>query len=408
MPHSATGYGEITVNRVNLVEMEKVTETSDGKLSISGQESAPPTTVAMVSWLHGQIAGMQEGRIIPVLFTDKAQRNGYYAVSSASSDLTNYQGEVALADWQLELDRLGAYNEVDIQSRLTGAIRANDFSLTGQRWHSPAIGHYSYHVGNTIPSNHDRESADGNIRVYTGLPANISPRWGCNPQDYLKGSARLVCPTEVSTENTVEGINRNIGPNDWTLTNGVINVTPTATGGILTIGLYTGGSYKTTNWEIWTGGNRVNPWQTAVLIKNDPEMVILRLMAGVSSSIGGRETLDLTLRRGAQFVEGYLQSSDSVNMKVVGNNAAASASATNGTVAATVNDANGIRRVVGSAHAWTTTDTTNCGITKNTTSALDFWIGATVGAGTAGQTQVADLQNQYIAAMPEATYGVRR
>lgn len=408
MPHSATGYGEIQVNRTYLVEMEHATETTEGKLSLSGQESAPPTTLAMVTWIHGQVAGMQEGRVVPVLFRDKAERNAYYAVDSASSDLADYQGEVATADWQMELTRLGAENEIDIQSRLTGAVRQNDFGVTGVRWHSPAIGHYSYFTGTTIPSNHDRTTEDGAIRIYTGIPANYSPRWGCSPADYLKGGVRLTSNIEVSSENIVEGIKRRIDPTTWVLSNGLINVTPTSTGGTLAIGVWNSGAYRVTNWELWSGGNRVNPWQTASLIRNDPEMVILRLMAGRASTSGGRETLDLTLRRGSQFVEGYLQASDSTSLHIHGQNAAPSASAANGTVAATADDADGIRRACGSANAWDTTDITNCGFTRNSVTSLDFWIGATIGAGTAGETQRGDLQNQYIAAMPEATYAVRR
>jgi hypothetical protein len=408
VPHSASGYGEIQVNRVYLVEMEKATETTAGKLTLNGQESAPPTSVAMVTWLHGQIAGMQEGRVIPVLFRDKDERNGFYSVETASSDLTNYQDEVALADWQIDLQRLGAENEIDIQSRLTGAIRQNDFGVTGVRWHAPAIGHYAYLTGTTVPSNHNRVTEDGTIRVYTGIPNNTSPRWGCAPEDYLKGSARVTSTVEVGTENIVEGINRHIGPSDWVLSNGLINVTPTASAGVLAIGLYSSGSYRTVNWEIRSGGDNLLAWESATLIRNDPEMCILRLLANRSASTGGRESLDLTLRRGAQFVEGFLQVSDSQNLGIQGQNSAASASAANGTVAATANDANGIRRACGSARSWNTTNASNCGLTKNSTTKLDFWIGATIGAGTAGATQVADLQNQYIAAMPEATYGVRR
>lgn len=408
MPHSASGYGEVRLNWMYLVETEKITETSDRKLTLTGQESAPPTTVGMVTWLHGQISGMQEGRVIPVLFRDKDERNGYYAITSTNSDLTNYQNEVAKADWQIDLDRLGAENEVDIQSRLTGAVRQNDFSLTGVRWHAPSIGHYAYLTGTTLPSNHDRVTADGTIRVYTGIPANTSPRWGCNPVDYLKGGVRVLSTVEVSSENIVEGINRRIGPTDWTLTNGLINITPTASAGTLAIGLWSSGSYKTVNWEIWSGGNTLFAWKTASIIRNDPEMCILRLMAERSASTGGRETVDLTLRRGAQFVEGYLQVTESNNLRVSGQNAATSASAAQGYVAATADEATGIRRVCGSSRAWTTTNTTNCGIVKNSTTTLDFWIGATIGAGTAGATSAVDLQNQYIASLPEATYAVRR
>lgn len=408
MPHSSSGFGEIKVNRVYLVEKETAKEGSDGKLALEGQESAPPTTVPMVTWLHGQIAGMQEGRVVPVTFRDKAERNGYYSINTANSELTDYQGEVASATWQLDMTRLGSEGEVDIQSRLTGAARQNVFSVTGTRWHAPAIGHYSYHVGSTIPSNHDRVTEDGTIRVYTAIPANTSPKWGCDPADYLGGCVRLTTTGEVSTENELEGINRTIAPTSWTLSNGLINVTPTSTGGILAVGMWNSGAYKLHNWDVRSGGNLVNPWQTATVLRNDPEQVVLRLMAGRSSTSAGREVLDLTLRRGAQFVEGYLQVSEATTLRIYGTNATASASAANGTVAATATDADGLRWCSGSSKAFTPNLTNGGFSTTGSVAAFDFWIGATIGTGTASATDITALQEQYIGCMPEATYAVRR
>jgi hypothetical protein len=409
MPHSSSGFGEIKVNRVYLVETETAKEGTDGTLGLEGQESAPPTTVAMVTWLHGQISGMQEGRVIPVTFRDKAERNGYYSVSSASSELTDYQNEVAAAAWSLDLQRIGGENEIDLQSRLTGAVRQNDFALTGTRWHSPAIGHYAYLTGTTLPSNHDRVTEDGTIRVYTGVPANTSPRWGCNPTDYLKGAVRLTDTTYVDSENQVEGINRTIGATGWTLSNGLIQVSPTSTDGRLRVGLYSNGSYKTTDWDIRSGDNNLFAWKSATLLRNDPEQVVLRLTVERSGSTGGRETLDLTLRRGAQFVEGYLQVSESNTLRIWGANASVSATASNGTVGATANNADGIRQVAGTSRTYGTPNLTNGGFASNgSVTYMDFWLGATIGAGTASETDSAALQNQYIASLPEATYAVRR
>lgn len=410
MPHSSSGFGEIKVNRVYLIEKETAKEGSDSKLALEGQESCPPTTVAMVTWLHGQIAGMQEGRVIPVTFRDKVERNGYYAIENAQSELTDYQNEVATATWQLTMDRLGSDSEIDLQSRLTGAVRQNNFSVTGTRWHAPPIGHYAYYTGTTLPSNHDRVTEDGTIRVYTGLPANNSPRWGCDPANYLKGAVRLVDTAYVTSENEVEGINRKVGSETWTLKNGLISVSPVSgTPGRLRVGLYSSGSYKNIDWDIRSGGNNLFDWKSAALLRNDPEQVVLRLTCERSASTGGRETLDLTLRRGAQFVEGYLQVSEATVLRVWGANTQASASASNGTVGATANNADGIRGVVGTARTYGSPNTTNGGISSvASATTMDFWIGATIGAGTATSTDADALQNQYIGAMPEATYAVRR
>lgn len=408
MPHSSTGYGEIKVGRVYLVEKEIAKETSDGKLTVAGQESSPPTTLAMVTWLQGQIAGMGEGRLVPVTFRDKAERNGYYTVTQTSSDLTDYQSEVATCDWTIDLQRLGSDPEVDIQSRLTGAVRANNFSVTGTAWHAPAIGHYAYYTGTSIPSNFDRTSANGNIRIYSGVPANISPRWGCDPANYLNGRVMLTSTTYVSTENEVEGVNRQIGTTGWTLSNGVVSVIPHAsTAGRLTIGVYNAG-YQTVDWDIQSGGSNLGVWKSATVLRNDPEQVVLRLTAERNTGTAGRDTLDLTLRRGAQFVEGYFQTSASANLSIAGANTSTSASAANGTISAT---AGTNRRICGTAKTFTTANTTNCGFTKNSSTFLDFWIGAKVtasGAGTASQDDSTALQNQYIGALPEVTYVVQR
>lgn len=407
MPHSSSGYGEIRVGRVYLVEKETGKETSDGKLSLAGQESAPPTTVAMVTWLQGQIAGMGEGRLVPVTFRDKSERNGYYTVTQTSSDLTDYQNEVAVCDWTIDLQRLGSDAEVDIQSRLTGAVRANNYSLTGTRWHAPSLGHYAYYTGTTSPSNFNRVGADGTLRIYSGVPANISPRWGCAVANYLTGSVKLTSTTYVSTENEVEGVERQIGTTGWTLSNGIVQVTPHATAGRLTIGVYNSG-YQTVDWNVTVGGANLLAWSSATVLRNDPEQIVLRLTSERSASTAGRDTLDLTLRRGAQFVEGYLQTNASATLGISGANAATSASGANGTVAATTGTT---RRICGSSKTFSTVDTVNCGFTKTSQTAVDFWIGAkvgTAGAGTASQDDDAALANQYIGAMPEVTYVVQR
>ena len=407
MPHSSSGFGEIQVDRIFVVEQEVAKEDNKGKLTIVGQESSPPTTVAMVTWLQGQILGLTEGKLVPVVFEDKAERSGYFTVLNTAAELTDHQGEVAKADWQVDLQREGSDTEVDIQSRLTGAVRQNNYSVTGTRWHAPAIGHYAYHTGSTIPSNFNHTGEDGAIRIYTGIPAGVSPRWGCDVGDYLDGRVRLTSTTYVSSENEVEGCNRQIGASGWTLSNGIVRVTPSATAGRLTIGVYNSG-YQDVDWNIMAGGSNLLAWESATILRNDPEQIVLRLTAQSSASTAGRATLDLTLRRGAQFVEGYLQVSTSANLQIQGANAATSSSGSSGTVSATSGTT---RRACGSARTWNTTDTTNCGFTKNSSTFLDFWIGAKVtasGAGTASQDNDAALANQYVGAMPEITYAVRR
>ena len=407
MPHSSSGFGEVRLSRIYLVEKENAKEDIDGKLSLAGQESSPPTTVALVTALHGQINSLQKGVVVPVTFRDKNERDGYYTLTRGDSELKNYQNEVATADWTIELGRGGSHTEVDLQSRLTGAVRQNDFGQTGERWHAPAINHYSYQTGLTdVSSWVDRTSADGTIRVYRAIPANEQPRWGCTPVNYYLGRVRVTDTLETATENELEGINRQMSATGWAMSNGLVNVTGTASAGIIDVQSYSGGAYRSNLWNIQRGGVNVQAWQSASVIRNTFEHCIIRLTANIVSA-PGRVTLDLSLKRGSRFVEGYLQSSSSTTLKVVNNVTTASSTGT-GYVVKTTNDANGNRPIVGSAHTFTA-DTTNGGLSEASSTALDFYLGAVISATSpASGDAAADLQAQYIGTLPESTYIVRR
>ena len=310
--HSA-GFGELFIDRTYVIEKEKVTEGNDGKLTVAGQESYPPSPLNLVTFLHGQIVGMQEGKMIPVTFRDKNERDGYYEISSAASDLTNYQnGDVVTADWTIEMKRIGSESEVDLQSRLTGATRANDFSLTGTKWHAPSIGHYAYYTGSTIPTSVNRTTSDGVITVYLGVPNNTSPRWGCTAINYRGGRVRIFDTREVSVDNEVEGINRNISPTGWRLFNGLVNLQPTATAGVVNATYYDGTSYIDNYWSLQRGSVNLTDWDAATILRNDYEQCVLRLVTKQLSG-AGRTTVDFSLRRGSRILEIYMQNSTSTS-----------------------------------------------------------------------------------------------
>lgn len=407
MPHSSSGFGEIRVNRMYLVEKENAKEDREGKVQLSGQESSPPTTVPMVAFLHEQITSLQKGIVVPVTFRDKAELDGYYTIDNASSEITDHQSEVTKADWTIDLLKCGAHTEVDLQSRLTGAVRANDFSQSGERWHAPAIGHYSYFTGATdVTSSVSRTSADGTIVVYRSIPANVHPRWGCTPANYVGGRVRLTDTYLVASENEIEGCCHKLSTTGWAVSNGLVNVTATASAGIIDVQSYSGGAYRSNLIRLQRNGVDLQAWQSVSIIRNTFEQVIIRLTANIVSA-PGRVTLDLNLRRGSRFVEGYLQSSSSTTLKVVCATATATTAGT-GYVVKTTNDANGNRPIIGSARTHTA-DNTNGGISKASVTALDFYVGAVISATSPASGDAAtDLQNQYIGTLPESTYYVKR
>lgn len=401
---SQYNWGDIQLGRIPLRETFVATEAGvgDRTLALAGQESFPPLTRAQVIARHDGINALIAGQLLAVTFTDKPERNGYYTVKDANSAYTEYRTEAVTADWQVSLDRVGSDAEADLQSRLTGAVRLNDFSLAGERWHAPPTGHYGYYTGATNPTTMTRTAADGTITVYRGVPANISPRWGCLPTSYLTGRVKVT--TTASQE--VYGVDVPLAATGWALTNGLVNVTPSASA-TFDVQAYTGGAYHSKLWNVSVAGSAssVTSWDGATLLRNDPEMAIVRLTKGLSP---GRATLDLTLRRGSRFVEGYLQTGTAATLAAYRSTLETNTSfAASGYVTATANDSDGNRFAVGSARSFTAH--ANGGITKSSATSMDFWIGVVAGGGSAVSGDAAtDLRNQYVACMPEAVYGVRR
>jgi hypothetical protein len=153
----------------------------------------------------------------------------------------------------------------------------------------------------------------------------------------------------------------------------LVNITPSASA-TLDVQAYTGGAWHSKLWNVSAAGSAasITSWDGATLLRNDPEACILRLVKGLSP---GRATLDLTLRRGSRFVEGYLQVGTAATLAVYRPTLETNTSfAASGYVTATADDSDGNQFAVGSARSFTAH--TNGGITKTAATALDFWIGA--------------------------------
>jgi hypothetical protein len=363
-------YGDLTVGRLLLRETFKEGESvgTARTLDLEGQESTPPLTRTALVWRHDNLTALESGCVAPLTFTDKPERNCYVTVDSVSADYTEWRNEVVTCDWKVGLTRLGSDSEIDLQSRLTGVARVNDFSLTGERWHAPPIGHYGYQTGSSNPTSMTRTGADGAMTVYRSIPANTAPRWGCAPTAYLNGRARL---TSNGTE--VCGVDQSLPSTGWALTNGLVNVTTSASA-TLDVQAYTSGAWHSKLWNVSVTGSAssITSWDGATLLRNDPEHVILRLTKGLNP---GRATLDLTLRRGSRTVEGYLQTTTSNTLAAYLATAETNSSfAASGYVTATGEDSDGNAFACGSARTFTAH--ANGGIQKAAATSLDFWIGA--------------------------------
>ena len=391
---------DVQLGRLLLRETQQFTESAyqGWDLHLSGKEVTPMITrPELLDRFDGTLGSMDT--LMPVIWEEKAERNGYYTVFSASGDYTDrFRQKIAWVEWKVSLRRHGPDTDVDLETRLSGTVRANDFTLTGERWSAPPIGAYGYYTGATLPSLMTRATADGVITVYRGLPAGVSPRWGCRVEDYLGGRVRVLTS---GTERV--GTSHRLAGGQWELSNGLVRVRPLASGGSLEVASFTGGAWRPKRWWVDVGG-QIGSWDSASLLRNDFEQCVVRLMANRSPV--GRVMLDLTLRRGSRFVEGWLQRGDSGTMSVY---LATSETCTDSTsyVVRTANDSDGNKTIAGSARNFD--PHASGGLTRTSNVAMDFWLGVVAGGTSAVSGDAAtDLRASYLGAGPEITAAVRR
>jgi hypothetical protein len=201
-----------------------------------------------------------------------------------------------------------------------------------------------------------------------------------------------------------------MAPTTWELNNGLMKVTPGASA-TLQVSAWDGSAWDRIDWNASVTASTsgaITAWSAASVLRNDYELVTIRLVAGTSAT-SGRVTMDLTLRRGARVVETYLQT-DIAGTKSWYRAAAeaSTAPASASYVTATGNDAGGNKFVAIAATSFTAL-TVQGGLTKASTRTLDAGLGSVIGGSGAAAGDVATvLRDHYIRTMAEQTMGVRR
>lgn len=405
-------WGTVQVGRITLREgfdMDANLNTATNKRTITlrGQESSPPLTVAAVQRLQEDILGLLD-RFVPIYFTNKADHNGFYNVTDVNTNVVNWTGEVVKFDWTIQAEFCGPEGSVDIDSRLTQINRLNAFSLTGERWHAPAGGAYGYYTGTSQPSTSiARPSADGvPVTVYRTVPIGVSPRWGSSPQAYQNGRARVLVS---GVERAATRVIVSASAGDWSVENALVRVQP-GSSATLQISAWDGSAWDRIDWNASITASASGPitsWDSVAIIRNDYELVTVRLLKG---NAPGRTTLDVSLRRGARAAELYLATDIGTTKSFY--RAAAEAGTAPASAAyqsATANDGSGNRYIVGTAAASATYQASQGGITKSAVATLDAFIGAVVNGASAAAGDVATvIRDHYMATNSETSTGVRR
>lgn len=388
-------WGSIDIGGVVL--RETVTAEQDGdRITLAGQESHPPSTRDAVRSAHASIVAMP-GLALPVSFTDKAELTGFYRVAEAASVLTDEQnGGFLTATWRLGLERIAP--AVEMESRVTMIGRQDTLAGTQTPvfWHAPAVGALDYFTGPSVPSGSVvRQSADGPVRVHTGLPAGFAPRWTVKAADAMKGAARLIL-------NGQRRLGRVVPPGaSWEVHNGITRLRP-GTDGRVIVDTWSQGAQEWVSPTVWrfVASTELTAAPELAVLRNEPEEVLVRLTYPQTT---GRVTVDLGLRRGSRFVTGVMKRHGAAALAVV-DDSAVDVTVETGGMRQTAADASGNRYVAGSANV----SGSASGSLGRTATWLDFFIGHEVGASPQAGDAFADLLAQYLGSMGEVSKVVTR
>lgn len=399
-------WGTLTIGPLVLKEtdiLDDVTNANTGErtVRVSGAETNPGNGTGNIEAKQQDIMSLMD-RIMPVQFERKSSYNGYYRATDTNTTLEQWEQGPGQVRWALTLEFIGSDNALDLEGRLANVVRKNSFSLTGERWHAPDGGHYGYVTGAAL-SSITRQSTDGPLTVYRSIPAGVNPRWGTTVAGALLGRVRFLSGgiERLATRAPVPLAG-------WELNNGLVRVRPaTAANTTLLVAFWDGTTWREKAWDIRfaVAADVLVPgthFQSVVVTRLDAEAAVVRIVARYPSNTT-RVIVDLTLRRGARFVEGYVQRATSGEIWLVLDTTEPSVSNV-GYVVATAADANGQKFTAGTS---VTFSGTPGGFMASSRTALDFYIGVENSGAPAGDTALS-LRDQYIGAMAEKVGVVKR
>lgn len=337
---------------------------SPRRWSVDGDEvdlegSLTADSLGRLVMLRAQVSGLVDNRdepVVAVSWAGDASVDGYYRVLGGGVPMPARGLAARKLDYSLRLRKIAVYPR--IESVLVGdAVRTNAHSIakgtTVPWWGVPDDATMDYVPAASAAT---RVAATGTVKIWYRTNGTVlynrTCGWACAPGDYYDGACRF----EVTPDGTswVALVGRRL-PNThqqygWRITNGLVRVSVTGGDGLVTVEHYVSGSWsvsKTYKLTVGSTPSTIGSFRTVTVKRNSPEVVTVRLGLDQSNgAVPAAVTVDLTLRRGALWVEGVMARTAEVvtylanEMGVYRNTAEAATAITSG-LRATSNDAAG-------------------------------------------------------------------
>lgn len=277
-------------------------------------------TAHKLAFLRAQVNGLVGNRDEPVVAVNWAGDvtvDGFYEVLAGGVPMPARGIAARRLNYRLRLRRVSMFP--DISSVMVGnAVRTNAHSIakgtTVPWWAVPDDATMDY-----IPSasSADRVTDSGTVKVWYRTDGTVlynrTNRWACAASDYYDGACRFEVTPDGSTWVAVVGRRLPGTPaaGGWRITNGLVRVSFGSGAGLLKVEHYlsaAGGWVVSKTYKLTVGSTptTIGEFRTITLRRNSPEVVTISLGLDQSTGTPAAVTVDLTLRRGALWVEGVM------------------------------------------------------------------------------------------------------
>ncbi len=370
----------------------------DEKVRFTGITRSTSKAQAIV--LRDQLRGLGgniDEPIVPILFTDSglATYQGLYQIDSVSSTMEAGDAALWIVRWQMQATRVGSYQAPFVESRIVVATLTNGHGITGTNARGEVgapganLTEYSTSPLNTLSTNDIITGADGAVFVATFDPTAYTNqsgvvRYTTTLANWYYGACRIIAAGDY-----VIGRQCVDSPTSWSMNNGLVRISASATTGYFDVEWYDGAQWDTAKTFVMNelvSAADCNGFHHLTILRNGPEATTIRL--GISNGASATATADVTIR----WISVTMTDALPTRTWGIKRGTAEAATALTGGIRATSNDASGNRYLLSIPLA-TTNDLVNGKVNPTATAYRTLaGIGCEVGGTGAAGNFVAQLQ----------------
>ena len=375
------------------------------------------TSAAQAIVVRDQIRGLADNvdePVVPFAFDSTyATLNGLYRIDGSTVDMQAGDGAQWVVRWQVDAMRVNTYQSPMIESPFVTGVLTNAHGVVvgtvRSEFGSPTVTEVSPNSATYLDTVDTLTSADGSVDVLGYKPAAFATGQGVFRRavaltSWYNGGCKI-----VAAGDTVIGRQVVDSPTSWSMTNGLVTVSASASAGQFDVAHYDGSQYdtaKTFKINGSTTAGDVSAFHHLAVLRNGPEATTVRL--GLQNPGGQTASADVTIRRGSRWVQVLITSGVSDTWGIKRSSAEAATELTGG-IRATANDASGNRFLL-AIPVGTTNDLANGGVrlTAADTRVL-VGIGSEVaGSGASGSFTAQNQIYRFLAATYETVVVVGR